>query len=149
MPGENVERLETSFDVSLLRFVEGLTPAQIIQHRDAFETALRALDSYVTSPRGQNMHPDVSRFWNFQRATFHRHVLQLTQLLQSRSFADPALAPVRELLASKPRAEWLRVQDDLRLDVRRRSATPAIESERLAHRRKELDFVNFTIANPD
>jgi hypothetical protein len=59
------------------RFVEGWTPAQVRQHRDLFETALRAIDAFVASPRGHGMHADALRFWNHHRSTFHRFALHL------------------------------------------------------------------------
>jgi hypothetical protein len=74
---ENATRLETSLGMSMERLVEGWTPLQVSQHRDLFEAALRAIEAFIASPRGQGMHADALRFWNYQRSTFHQCAQQL------------------------------------------------------------------------
>ncbi|MGO9935137.1 MAG: hypothetical protein ACLPV8_25445 [Steroidobacteraceae bacterium] len=156
MSAKVLERLETSFAISLERFVEGLTTRQIRQHAELFEVALRALDTYLASPDGQGLAPDIARFWNFERANFHRHAAQLNQILESRGDAtqvkdwtdDPALERIKSLLASKTRGEWLHVRDDLVADVRGQLG-PLHCPERNALRRKELAFLLAAIENPE
>jgi hypothetical protein len=81
---EKVTRLETSFAMSIERFVEGWTPLQVRLHRDLFAAALRAVDAFVCSPKGQRMHPDALRFWNYQRSQFLQHAQLLNHLEDQR-----------------------------------------------------------------
>jgi hypothetical protein len=153
--------LESSIAVSMQRFVEGWTPRQVRQHREAFEAALRAMDSFMTSPRGQGMHPDALRYWNSQRSQFHQHVQQLDQILMLRPEAtpqasNPLLAGIQRLIAGKSPSEVLSLRDEVVQHVRSLTQrdinlsspsvvadpTRAADRHRLARHRCELEFLN-------
>jgi hypothetical protein len=155
-------KLESSFAVSTQRCVEGWTPQQVRQHHDLFEVALRAIDAYVTSPKGQGMHPDALRCWNSQRSLFHQHVQQLDQILAALPAStepaapDPLLSGIKRLIAGKSPSEILSVRDEIAQQVRSLTQrdinmlSPSVVTDqrfaadrhRLARHQAELDFLN-------
>jgi hypothetical protein len=155
-------KLESSFAVSTQRLVEGWTPKQVRQHRDLFEAALRAIDAFVSSPRGQGMHPDAWRCWNSQRSLFNQHVQQLDQILAAQPASsepaapDPRLDGIRRLIANKSPSEILSVRDEIAQHVRSLTQrdinllSPSVATDprfaanrgRLARHQAELVFLN-------
>ena len=78
--------------VSMRRFTEGMSHAQIGQLRDLCAIPLAALNAYLASPRSAAMHPLVARQFTSERAHLQRMVFHLDRL-QSPAATDNARGP--------------------------------------------------------
>jgi len=115
---------ETSFAVSLRRFLEGMSSLQVEQYRVGTAAALGALERFLASPAAQGMHPLIARQFDLERARAHKLLLHLAPFIRTqRNIAmgtpnNPKLAQIQKLIEGKSPQEILRVRDELKREQR-------------------------------
>ncbi len=166
-----IASLESSFAVSLRRYTDGMSIAQIAQYRDLCLVALTAVEGYMASARGEGLHRDVVRHFQYERARWQRHIAHLEMLLPAqpistfrpnkerpvRETLDPEVAPIRRTVQGKPIDEIRTLAQTIDAEVtilersifeRTREGNGAhdfsIDRDRLtvSRRRKELEYLS-------
>jgi len=113
MTASSVARFETSFALSLKRFVDGMSTREVLQYATGTAAGLLAIERYLAAPAANGMHPLVARQFDLERARAHKLLFHLSGIIAKRDAVDPALANIRRRIEGKSAQQIKAIYDEL------------------------------------
>lgn len=113
MTASSVARFETSFALSLKRFVDGMSTREVLQYGSGTAVCVAALERYLAAPAANGMHPLVARQFDLERARARKLLFNLSHIIAARDATDPALANIRRRIEGKSEQQIKAIYDEL------------------------------------